>query len=53
MAYTLVSNGKDAINSIKERHELNAAAYKLIVMDLFLPNMNGLEVSKEIMRFAE
>ena len=52
IAYTLVSTGKEAVDKVQLRMAQDQMPYKLILMDLFLPQMNGLEASDKIMQFT-
>jgi len=44
---TLSSNGKEALNY------LNGTEYNLIITDLYMPEMNGIELIKEIRKKPE
>ena len=54
LPYKLVLSGKCAVNAFMFRHteESLTLPYKLIVMDYMLPGMNGLEASRQIIKFA-
>ena len=54
LPYKLVLSGKQAVNTFMLRHteESLTLPYKLIVMDYMLPGMNGLEASRQIIKFA-
>jgi len=44
---TAVTNGEDAIKAVKNNN------YRLILMDLMLPGMNGYEITGEIRKYEE
>jgi CheY-like chemotaxis protein len=45
--YELVENGKDALNA------LNRSFFNIILMDIEMPVMNGIEATKEIRKHAD
>ncbi len=45
---TLSSNGKDALDSYKSYKNLNNKYHDIIITDISMPKMNGLEFAKEI-----
>ncbi|MES2212107.1 MAG: response regulator [Pseudomonadota bacterium] len=46
-AVTAVSNGKEAIDAVR------STPYDLVIMDLYMPEMNGHEATKQIRQFSQ
>ena len=40
-----MTNGQKAINCVKERYQKLKQTYRLIVTDLYMPDLNGLEAT--------
>lgn len=43
-------NGQDGLNKYKEFHEASGNYYDMIITDINMPNLNGVEMSKEILK---
>ncbi len=44
----LADNGKNAIDKYLEYFQVNQKYYDIVITDIFMPHMNGLELTKEI-----
>lgn len=52
ISFTCVFTGKEAIDAVDNRHKEGTAPFKLIIMDLFLPQINGLEAANWIIQHS-
>lgn len=47
----MVSGGREAVNMVKQRYEKSQTSYKLIIMDLYLPELDGFKATEQIFQF--
>ena len=53
VACEVANNGHKALEMIKSKFRNEGTSYKLIVMDLYMPEQNGLETTEAIKRYLK
>ena len=53
VACEVANNGQKALEMIKSKFRNEGTSYKLIVMDLYMPEQNGLETTEAIKRYLK
>lgn len=49
----MVSGGLESVNLVKQRYQKDQSSYEIIIMDLYLPEIDGFKATEQILEFLE